>query len=61
MSKDRIFRLAGVVLMIIAVLMLVLIPDISKFWAIAAGLFLGLGFGLITNGDNAFAFWKSFK
>ena len=61
MSKDRIFRLAGVVLIIIAILMLVLIPDISKFWAIGAGIFLGLGFNLITNGKNAFVFWKSFK
>ena len=61
MSKDRIFRLAGVILVIIALLMLALIPDISKLGAVAAGLCLGLGFGLITNGENAFAFWKSFK
>jgi len=39
--------------------MLVLIPDISKIGAIAAGLFLGLGFGLITNGENVLTFWKS--
>jgi len=61
MSKDRIFRLAGVVLMITGILILVLIPDISKIGSVAAGIFLGLGFGLITNGENAFAFWRSFK
>ena len=59
MSKDRIFRLAGVILIIIAVLMLALIPDISKIGAVAAGVLLGLGFGLISDGENAFAFWKS--
>jgi len=61
MSKDRIFRLAGVLLMIIGILMLALIPDISKIGAVAAGIFPGLGFGLITNGENAFVFRKFFK
>ncbi|MGA7838752.1 MAG: hypothetical protein WB996_12335 [Ignavibacteriaceae bacterium] len=58
MSKDRKYRLIGVVLIITAILILLLFPDISKIATIATGMVLGIGLGLLFKGGNAFSFWK---
>lgn len=56
MSKDKIYSIIGIILIIISILMLVLIPDISGIEAIASGFCLGIGFGLLISGENVFAF-----
>ena len=59
MSKDRIYRIIGIILIIISILMLVLISDISKIEAVVSGFCVGIGFGLLTSGENVLVFWKS--
>ena len=59
MTKDKIYRITGALFIIASLLIIFLVPDISKVAAVALGFFVGAGFGLLTSGENSFSFWKA--
>jgi len=59
MSKDKIYRTVGVLFIISSFLILILVSDVSKLGAIVLGFLMGIGFGLLTSGENVLSFWKS--
>ncbi len=58
MNRDKTCRIIGAFLIIITILILVLNPDIKALPAFISGVFVGVGIGLLTTGENVIFYWK---